>query len=432
MKSLWIIGRFSDNTNRYMVDVRRSSALITALLLAALIPLAAQSPDIFSPFPSSLRARPAEGGVILTWRDSPDILESYRIFRHTEEIRRENFDESRLVGSVPPGTETFTDYPEEGGEYFYLVLVENPEDGLFELFIPFRNKTVYPVNFTSVASEEELATEIDAIRTEAQGDSVRVSFSADRGDRSLMIYRHTSPILSVDDLLEASRIAMIESDTGVYTDYPIPGIQYYYGIFDTKLVQTGTFRFRPNRNITTSPVKIAAAPGRNGLAAPVAAQRTPPLPRIRLQRGIKSGELLVESLALTAPSRRELFPDTAAAVQALLEGIPEREYPDLEAEVLPEHLNGSFEGAAYTLSLILQEQFLNGDFSGTARSLESFLSIRRDDAVESAARYYLGQAYYFEGEYRKAFYEFLIAEERYYPEAQNWIDDIYRRMRKAK
>ena len=116
MKSLWIIGRFSDNTNRYMVDVRRSSALIATLLLTALLPLAAQSPDIFSPFPSSLRARAADGGVILTWRDSPDVLESYRIFRYTEEITEENFEESRLVGSVPPGTTTFTDYPEEGGE----------------------------------------------------------------------------------------------------------------------------------------------------------------------------------------------------------------------------------------------------------------------------------------------------------------------------
>ena len=139
----------------------------------------------------------------------------------------------------------------------------------------------------------------------------------------------------------------------------------------------------------------------------------------------------MESLALTAPARRELSSETRTAVQAFLEAIPEREYPELEAEILPEHLNGSFEGAAYTLSLILKEQFQSGDFSGSARSLESFLSIRREDSVERAARYYLGQAYYFEGEYRKAFYEFLIAEERYYPEAQSWINDIYRRMRDA-
>ena len=194
---------------------------------------------------------------------------------------------------------------------------------------------------------------------------------------------------------------MIESDAGVYTDYPIPGIQYYYGIFDTKLVQTGTFRFRPNRNITTSPAKIADGGGRNGLAAPAAAVRTPPLPRIRLQRGIKSGDQLVESIALTAPARRELSPETTAAVREMLEALPEREYPELEPEISRTH-ERQFRRRRLYLSLILKEQFHSGDFSGSARSLESFLSIRREDEVETAARFYLGQAYYFEGEYRKA------------------------------
>ena len=429
VKSLWIKRMFSDNSRRDMISRKRTVFPVLLFLTLALIPTSAQSPTIFSPFPSSLRAKESGEGVRLTWRDSPDVFETYHIFRHTTEIDEASFTAAREVGTVPPGTATFTDYPTVQDEYYYAVLIEDPAGGLYELFIPFRNKTVVGIPVSGAATEAELAAEVLDLNAVTADDAVRLTFETDKTNRSLTIYRHTRPIGDVDALLEASRIGMIESDIQAFTDFPIPGIQYYYGIFDTKLMQTGTFHFAPGENITVVPVKIAAEAGRPGLKPVRLSYRTPPLPRIMLKRGIESGELLVESLALTSPDRRELSPQTARTIADLIDSLPPRDYPSLEPEILPQHVNGSLEGAAYTLALILKEQFTKGEYKAAADSLESFLSIRREEAVDIAARYYLGQAYYFEGEYQKAFFEFLRSEERFYPEAQAWIDDIYRRFR---
>ncbi len=402
---------------------------LSALLLFASTLIYSQNGDIFSPFPSSLRISPRANGIQLTWRDSPDVFESYEIYRYTEEITEENFHLAEKAGQVPPGTSTFTDYPGDEQTYFYAVLLNNPDGGLYELFIPFRNKSVVGAAATQIKNEEEIAAEITRIGSSVSGDSIQVSYKSNRGDRTLLIYRHTDPIASVDNLLEASRIAVVQSDTGSYTDYPIPGIQYYYGVFDSKLLQTGTFSFNPGENITTSPVKISATSERPGLAAPAISLRSPPLPNLIIQKGIESGKPLTASLALIAPSRKEVNPETEIAIQGLLSLLPEQKLIEPQPAVLPQHIHGGLEGAAYTLGLILKEQFLKEDYKAASESLANFLSIRRTPQIETAARFYYGQALYMNGEYNDAFYEFLVAEEEYYPESQVWINRIYRHLR---
>lgn len=437
MKSLWIIGPLSDNSKRDMgitTIFRRLALLILSLCLSSAglstAGLYAQSNEIFSPFASGLRAKSTESGIVLTWRDSTDLFETYHIFRHTEEIDESNFDQALEVGTVPPGTSTFTDQPPDTESYFYLVLLEDPEGGLYELFIPFRNKTIIGVASQSIAGEEELAARISGLEARAGSDSIRLSFRSSRGDRRLTIYRHTEPIDSVDDLLAASRVALIESDQTSYSDFPIPNISYYYAIFDTKLIQTGTFIFNPGDNSTAVGVRIAGEANRSGLGRPDIALRSPPLPRIMLQRGIQSGELLANPLSQITPDTRVLSPEARSAVDELLASLPPRSFAEPEARILAQHLNGEFEGAAYTLSLILKEQFARGQYASTVESLRSFLSIRREEEVEIAARFYLGQALYLTGSYRDAFLEFLLAEEYYYPEVQVWIDRIYDILRK--
>ncbi len=408
---------------------RIKPVFLPLLLLLMLSSLQAQTGGIFSPFPSSLRVEAKGNSIQLTWRDSPDVFESYEIYRYSEEITEENFPLASLVGQVPPGTSTFTDYPGDEKTYFYAVLLRNPDGGLYDLLIPFRNKTVVGAAATQIKTEEEVAAEITEIHSTVAGDSIKVSYNADRADRALLVYRHTDPIASVEDLLSASRIAVVQSDTTSYTDYPIPGIQYYYGVFDSKLLQTGTFKFVPGENITTSPAKIAATAERPGLAAPEISLRSPPLPNLIIQKGIESGKPLTASLSLISPSTREISAATKEAINSLLTSLPEAEISKPVPEVLPQHINGGLEGAAYTLGLILKEQFLKGEYVAAAESLQNFLSIRRTDEIETAARYYYGQALYMNSEYNKAFYEFLIAEEQYYPESQIWIERIYQHLR---
>ncbi|WP_319562232.1 hypothetical protein [Marispirochaeta sp.] len=411
-----------------MKGLRFPSSVLIILLLFCSLALYPQAGTIFSPFPSSLRATETGEGIRLTWRDSPDILGTYHIFRHSTEIGEENFNDAEEIGTVPPGISTFIDYPDDTRNYYYAVLIEDSAGGLFELFIPFRNITVYPVSAQPITSEKELSANITGLTAEVRGDGVQLRFEADRKDRILSIYRHTDPIADVDDLLRASSIDMIESDQSVYTDYPIPGIPYYYGVFDTKLIQTGTFVFNPGRNISVQPVKIGREAERTGLAAPNTSLRSPPLPKLMLQRSVISGDQLAPSLNLISPGSRPMAETTRAAVDELLAGLPRRQEKPAEAEILPAHIHGDFSGAAYTLSLILRERFLTGDYEETASSLKEFLSIKREETIERAARFYLGQACFFNGEYREALFQFLSAQQDYYAESQVWIDRIYPRL----
>lgn len=408
-----------------MEDLRFPSSVLIVLLLFCSLGLYPQAGTIFSPFPSSLRATETGEGIRLSWRDSPDVLGTYHIFRHTMEINAEKFDKAEEIGTVPPGISTFIDYPGDKSNYFYAVLIEDSAGGLYELFIPFRNITVYPVSAQPVTSEKELSTNITGLSAQVIGDGVQLRFETDKTNRTLTIYRHTDPIADIDDLLLASSIAMIGSDQSVYTDYPVPGIPYYYGVFDTKLIQSGTFVFNPGQNISVQPVKIGRETERTGLAAPNTSLRSPPLPKLMLQRSVVSGEQLAPSLNLISPDRRPMAESTRTSVHDLLAGIPRSEEKPVEAEILPVHVHGDFSGAAYTLSLILRERFLKGDYKETASSLKEFLSIKREDSIDRAARFYLGQACYFNGEYREALFQFLSAEQDYYAESQVWIDRIY-------
>lgn len=124
---------------------------LTVLFLACCSVVGAQSTDVtiqgdvvFAPFVSRLKATKRESSIVLTWRDSPNIQGTNRVYRHTAEITEKNIEQSMPLARVAHGDKSYIDYPPDTQSYYYAVIVESPDGESYNIFIPFRNKTIIP------------------------------------------------------------------------------------------------------------------------------------------------------------------------------------------------------------------------------------------------------------------------------------------------
>ncbi|MCF7927629.1 MAG: hypothetical protein K9L68_00950 [Spirochaetales bacterium] len=405
-------------------------ALLSLLLLSGGIfapHAAAQMQDqVFAPFVSRLRAVPVDSSIKITWKDSRDISSGeYLVYRHSKQITNKNFEEASLLAVIEPGEELYVDKPLDESSYFYLVLARSASGRLFKLFIPYRNTTVDGVAASLPKSEAELAAKISDISAAKQGEEVQISFTTSADDRQLVLYRSESPITSSRDLLSAVLIRRFSSSRNTITDFPIPGVPYYYAVLDAKLVQRGITEIDSGRNATIRGVRIPLSTDRVGLPE-YENMRPIPLPQIQLTRELESGSRLEDGRSILPLNKQELDPETAKAVARVLETISLKKPRAPEPVLLPEDRGESPAGDAYTLQRILKSSFEKRDWESVKDSLYTFLSLNRQTKIEARARFYLGQALFFLGEYRPAAMELLLARKNYYVETEQWLDAVIR------
>ena len=384
--------------------------------------------DVFAPFVSRLRVAVRDPEVRLTWRDSADLSSGlYRIYRHSSEITQNSLDDAQLIAEVPPGTETFLDTPPEEGQYFYAVLAAEPDGRLYPILVPFRNKTLRSVQITRLDSEEDRAARVYDIEAQAQDSALVLVFEPSRSDRSLAVYRSTQPFTDFESLSAGTLIAELPSSSRRFADYPVPGVSYYYGVFDTGLIELGSVQLEENENILTSPVGIALTSAETQITIdiPQASKRRAPLPILQLASGIQSGERLVRA-DIPGGGARPVPPATQSAIETLLARAPERAVFDPEPVILPREQRAEGEGVAITLAQIVTGEFSAGAYRSSIELLESLLNLPLSEQMEARVRFYLGQALFLDGRHEPAFLEFLLAsgEPELYTAVRPWMEGI--------
>ncbi len=386
--------------------------------------------DVFSPFVSRLRAQVESNTIILSWRDTSDVDGTYLVYRHTQEIGPANFQQAELIAEVDSGTEYYVDHPYLSIPFFYAVLAEDTDGELYELFIPFRNKTVNGVSVQSVISEEERVAEISDISTKIRNESIVLGFSNDKLDRRLIVYRNTAPISSIDDILKANLLTTIPGTAKEFVDYPVPGVPYYYGVFDAEQVKTGSFTFNTDQNVTTVPVEIPLTETTIGLNfSKSTTSRSRPLPYLLLSSSVISGEALSSPITITTPEPNVMALPTVKALAGILNTIEPPPEPTPQPVILAYDTIPHTGGEEYTLGTILNREFRRREWDATERLLTNFLSVKRSRPTENRTRFYLGQVYFFQEKYREAFLEFLLAAETTYVESQEWLDIVLQKLR---
>lgn len=381
--------------------------------------------DVFAPFVSRLRVAVRDPQVRLTWRDAEDLDGgAYQVFRHTQEITQDTIGDAEMIAEVEPGVETYLDTPLEEGTYFYAVLASEGER-VYPIFVPFRNKTIRSVTVAQLETEEDLAASVYDIAAQVQENAVVVRFETSRGGRDLVVYRSSTPIESIEDLESATRIEEFESTTRRFADYPVPGVGYYYGVFDIALIERGSVSISPGENTLSQPIAIALEAASNlQVQIPRATKRRAPLPILQLAQGIQSGDRLARN-TVPESSGRILGPATEEAIRFLVERAPEPQVFRPQPVILPQERVVEGDGVQRTLAQVISTEFSAGNFNKTAALLENILALPLNPSLERRIRFYLGQSLFFDGRREPAFVEFLMAAEgELYVEAQPWIDGI--------
>lgn len=379
---------------------------------------------VFAPYVSRLRIAMKDPLVKLTWQDPADPSGPIRIYRSTHEFAADTFADATLIGTAKPGVESFLDVPPHPGDYYYAVLMEKPGNGVYEVFVPFRNVTVKPVAVTKTATDQQLAATVSGVSATATDNAVTIRFEASRPERTLALYRSTSPILSTDALAGATQIQEISSGATAATDFPVPGIGYYYALVDTALLTSGSMSLVAGRNATDRPVEVPLGPRTIGIpTTTLPPRRTTPLPYLILQENIQNGSSLAPSLNVPA-SNVPLDQKSLDAVNKLVNGIHIASPRPLEPEVLAEDRVAADKGEEYTLKGIVGAQFSQRNWADTVKQLDNFLTLPLSQDVRARAQFYLGQAYYFQKMYKQAFLAFLLARNAYYTATRPWMDAI--------
>ncbi len=388
------------------------STIVIILLLASASLLADESV-----FVTGIRIATRDPEVRITWRDAPSYDGTYRIYRHTAAIDRESFSDAVFAGTVEPGIEAFVDRPPTPGFYYYAVVAHDADDTPVTEFITFQNVSSQPVEITSTASLEQIAAEVTSITATPGTTAITINLVATRADREVVVYRSIQPFHGLEGLQEATRIATVTGARVEIRDDAIPGVPYYYAAFDAALVAAGSIAPVAGRNVLTESVEIPLPAAAARVAPQPTGPRDRPLPLLRITPSLSAD---ARSLS-TLPERRELDRVTLAAVRSLLASAPDPRQPDRSPEILEIDRISTNQGIDGAIHSIVTGPLANGRWDETAELLRNVREAAFDFETQARIAFYRGQALFFAGNTREAFFEFLTAEEALRERATPWI-----------
>jgi uncharacterized protein YpmB len=401
----------------------RIAVLLLSFLLGSQLSLSA---EIFAPFVSGLSASVQANSVTLTWKPAPSGIKTYEIYRSTANFTEATFRNAVKIGSVTSDITTYIDYPPTDDNYYYAVLGRKDESTLYKLFIPYRNITVSPVAVETTDSLKAVAAKIRNLSATAAGDSITLNFESTKPIREVIIYRSSSRIESKQDLINANAIATVSAAKKQYTDYPLGGISYYYAVLDAEMAKAGTYDFNFGVNSLETPVQLPFG-AQVSMRSTQIETRITPLPYLLLSNGSFS----------SANFSRNPFAIDEQTV-SIWNSLNKRVSIDSEEEtaspaILPIDRTDnvdSLRDSDQQLARIINNSFPDNPqdlsaWQNAEKQLGAFFNISRTEAAETRAHFYMGQIYYFQGKYKQAFFEMIMAQEQLYPHVRPWLERIY-------
>ena len=403
------------------MKIKRISCI--ALTMAFIVlPLSAQTAQVFAPFVSELQGEVRNGLIRLSWLDSPDIRGPVYIYRSSQPFDGSGSlqENGTRPAEIPYGIQSHVDEIETGGTIYFFAVASDASGRTYEIPIPSTNtirvqlSETGPVTPSAPIGAERTTPEkipgvpagISALEAAAQADRVIITFN-EGNVRDIALYRSIRPINQTQDLLGA--VILQTKISSPFTDFPVPGIPYYYAAIAENDLIHGTVEIIPGRNSTKAPVEVSAVRG-----DPERDLRAIPLPQMSTQ-AVAPG---MNTYSETPPA--ELSPMAAMA----LGNIPVKadDPPLKRPRVFARDLETpSSVGEDYILSSLITGSFSAKDWETAKEELSNFLALPRSPETRARARFYLGQSYYFLRQPREGLFEFLSIQNRFPAEAAEWI-----------
>ena len=291
-------------------------------------------------------------------------------------------------------------------------------------------------------STKSVVTGIKAESSSAKSVTVTWSSPADlKTVSALLVYRATKPFTGFSQTEKLEPVAILAPNETSYTDTLRTSQVYFYAVVsalgsatssDSELFfdeETDTKREYSSDN----PLLKTVLPGVNATVQGARATR---------QKKVKSAIKNAEQPRKTYEDGE--LRETPLAYIDVLEDLPAHE-PKISAEaknktknlirknsrhkpeplpihIFEEDLVSPAGGDEYLLFEILKTYFIKKQYSESITQLRKFLAQNRTKEVADRASFYLGESYYYTGNFPSALTRFLALEETYPELSRQWID----------
>ncbi len=431
------------------------SAQVLIAQAAPKSPQAEAEGQVFAPFVSRISAEVKNDMVKITWIDSRDAAGPVYVYRSTSDFLKAGIPVSGKPIEVPRGAQSYIDQVDAAGTWHYFLAASDEKGTKYQVLIPFGN--VLSVSVTPLATQEAAAVSaanssssgagrdaaagpakpgteaakagtaqavsISGINASVEEDAVRIGYASESPEKTPLLYRSAQPLRRIQDLLDAV-IAQAGTIGGSFLDYPVPGIPYYYAVIYEEDLKGGAVAILAGKNATVAPVEVSAGRYRIGLPGPISEIRTMPLPLIAVQTIVPGAGFAAFDTAVQAP----LSLEASKAIAQLSVKAKPRLPPDKKPRAFAQDLAAPAGGEEDALRSIVQGPFARKDWKTAADEFSKYLSLPRSANSEARARFYLGQAFYFNGRMRESLFEFLLVQNQYPGEASEWLQAVLPRL----
>ncbi|MCF0242826.1 MAG: hypothetical protein HUK25_09315 [Treponema sp.] len=231
---------------------------------------------------------------------------------------------------------------------------------------------------------------------------------------SLLIYRSTKPVSKTEDLISCKLLASLDCSTTGFTDTVSDFKDYYYAVI---VVTDKPYELiMPSINATVNGARIE---GKKKKAAkkidkteeklyPNGTLRETPLPYLDLVEGLE-------------PTENHISDE--ARKKAVTLGIPlNKEGELLSPYFFEQDMISPERGDAYLLFDILSRYFAPRKYDQSVIQLSKLTARNIEKEIEERALFYLGEAYYFTGDYENAVKTFVKIQEIFPVQSQKWLE----------
>jgi hypothetical protein len=368
----------------------------------------------FTPHISQIRIESRNNLIRLTWIDSPDAKGPVYIYRSARPFGVSVPANIRPI-VVRYGAQYYIDDIDGMENVYYFIAASDAQGQPLEIIIPFIN-SINVINAkpdTSTVMEAQIYQGLSNLRARQDGNRVIITFDSSDRQKKAVLYRSAKPVRQSQDLFDA---VMLQS--GIFTqyaDFPLPGSTWYYTVIFEDEISSGNMVIIPGINATTSAVFIYSERTAEDFI------RYMPLPFLTIGNEMSGGFLsdVTSDMPLSAASINMLKNYQIPSKLPLETKSPRVYIVDLEAPT---------SGEDSALFQIIKEYFVRLDWEGVCVNLQRYLSLPRSRNVEARARFYLGQALYYTGNYKDALWEFLFYKSFSPVEAAGWIEAVLRAM----
>lgn len=384
-----------------------------ALIALPLAVLSAQdASSVFSstgvppaPVVSSLTATVSGEEIILRWAAAPEVTGTSEILRSESPITAANESSAEIRGRVDYSVTEFRDSSQAGKTWWYAIVSTDADGTRYGFFLPASNALVLPVSTVEAAVPKPAA--VSGFTATVKNDAVVLGWNSSFSGRNLVLYRSTSPFSSFSSLVSSVLVSAFGDTGGSFTDYPVPGVPYFYALLDEDSIHSGSVTFNKGSNTNATPVEIPAELSviKRGSVQPL---RPMPLPFLNLSR--------------SQDARKVYFTPATEARISRLAGNAAFAPPEHEPFIFRSDLENTASGGdEYALRLIVTEGFTSASYEETVARLNDFLSLRRSEHTAARAHFYRGEAHFFLGNHEQALLDFLLARDAYENQAGEWI-----------